>query len=125
MAKKIKVKLILEFRAAGMSRNLISNTRHMSKTFVSDVFHHADEMSISYDSIREKDEEDVYRMFYPDKYSVENMYKDPEYKYVHSELKRVGVTLKLLWMEYNERCNAEGTIPMGYTKYCDGYGSKW
>jgi len=122
MAKKIKVKLILELRAAGMSMNLIANTRHMSKTSVNDVFHHADEMSISYDSIREKDEEDVYRMFYPDKHSVENMYKDPDYKYVHSELKRIGVTLKLLWTEYGEKCNAEGTIPMGYTKYCDGYG---
>lgn len=122
MANKIKVKLVLELRAAGMSRNLISNTRHMSKTSVSDVFHHADEMSITYDSIKDKDEEDVYRMFYPDKHSIENMYKDPEYKYVHSELKRVGVTLKLLWKEYCDKCNSEGTIPMGYTRYCDGYG---
>ena len=96
MAHKIKVKLILELRASGMSRNIIADTRHMSRTSVSDVFHHADEMSITYDNVRDKDDEEVYRMFYPDKHSEENIYKDPDYKYVHSELKRVGVTLKLL-----------------------------
>ena len=123
MANKIKVKLILELRSAGMSRNIIADTRHMSRTSVSDVFHLADEMSITYNNIKDKDDEEVYRMLYPDKHSEENIYKDPEYICVHSELKRVGVTLKLLWSEYRDKCNTEGTIPMGYTKYCDGYGA--
>ncbi len=123
MANKIKVKHILELRSAGMSRNLIAETRHMSRTSVSDVFHLADEMSITYDNIKNKEDEEVYRMFYPDKHSEENIYKDPDYKNVHSELKRVGVTLKLLWSEYRDKCNTEGEIPMGYTKYCDGYGA--
>jgi transposase len=121
MANKIKVKLILELRASGMSRNMIADTRHMSRTSVSDVLHLADELSIIYDNVRDKDEEEVYQMFYPDKHSEEHIYKDPDYNYVHSELKRVGVTLKLLWNEYRDKCNIEGTIPMGYTKYCDGY----
>ena len=123
MANKIKVKLILELRSSGMSRNTIADTRHMSRTSVSDVFHLADEMSITYNSIKNKEGEEVYRMFYPDKHSEENIYKDPDYNYVHSELKRVGVTLKLLWSEYIDKCNTEGAIPMGYTKYCDGYGA--
>lgn len=123
MANKIKVKLILELRASRMSRNIIADTRHMSRTSVSDVFHLADEMSITYDNVRDKDEEEVYRMFYPDKHSEENIYKNPDYEYIHSELKRVGVTLKLLWSEYRDTCNTDGTIPMGYTKYCDGYGA--
>ena len=41
-------------------------------------------------------EEKVYRLFYPDKYVNETMYGEPDYEYVHNELKRVGVTLKLL-----------------------------
>ena len=40
---------------------------------------------------------------------------------MHQELKRVGVTLKLLWQEYQDQCRAAGSIPMGYTKYCKGY----
>src|SRR5660397_59537 len=86
MANKIKVKLILELRASGMSRNIIADTRHMSRTSASDVFHHADEMSITYDNVRDKDDEEVYRMFYPDKHSEKYIYKDPDYKYIHSEM---------------------------------------
>ena len=48
MANKINVKLILELRDAHMSRNGIASTRHMSRHSVSDVFHIADELGITY-----------------------------------------------------------------------------
>ena len=47
MAKKINVKLILELRSAGMGRNAIATSRHISKNSVGDVFHIADRMDIS------------------------------------------------------------------------------
>ena len=121
MAKKINVKLILELRGNGMGRNAIARTRHISVNSVGDVFHKADEHGISYEDVRDMDEDSVYRMFYPDKFVQESMYARPDYGYVHQELKRVGVTLKLLWQEYQDRCRAAGSIPMGYTKYCKGY----
>lgn len=89
MAKKINVKLILELRDAKMGRNAIASTRHMSRNSVSDVFHIADKLGISYQDICSLDEDTVYRMFYPDKHAVENMYQDPEYEMVHKELKKV------------------------------------
>lgn len=104
-----------------MGRNAIASTRHMSRNSVSDVFHIADKLGISYQDIQSLDEDSVYRMFYPDKHAAENMYQDPEYEAVHRELKKVGVTLKLLWEEYKDRCRASGTIAMGYTKFCEGY----
>jgi len=121
MAKKIKVKLILELRAAHMSRNQIADTRRMSKNSVSDVFHIADKLGISFRDIRDKDEEDVYRMFYPDKHAAESMYSQPNYDYMHTELKKVGVTLRPLWQEYCDRCSKENAISQGYTKFCEGY----
>ena len=121
MANKIKVKLILELRAAHMSRNSIASTRHISRNSVSDVFHTADKMSITFDNIKDMDEEDVYRMFYPDKHAEETMYTDPDYEYIHNELKEVGVTLKLLWQEYQDKCRKSGDICMGYTRFCKGY----
>lgn len=121
MANKIQVKLILELREAGLSRNSIAETRHMSRHSVSDVFHIADEKKITYADIRLLDENEVYRMFFPDKFAVENLYEDPDYDYVHLELKKTGVTLKLLWQEYQGRCLQSDLIPMGYTKYCEGY----
>lgn len=121
MDKKINVKLILELRSAGMGRNAIAASRHISKNSVGDVFHIADRMGISYGDIAQMDEDTVYRKFYPDKFVLENLYDKPDYEYVHQELKRTGVTLKLLWQEYQDKCRASGNIPMGYTKYCQGY----
>ena len=121
MANKINVKLILELRAAGLSRNVIASTRHISKHSVSDVMHIADEKGIAYDDVKLLPEEAVYRIFFPDKYAVEELYEQPDYEYVHQELKKVGVTLKLLWQEYQDKCNYSTRIPMGYTKFCNGY----
>ena len=31
------------------------------------------------------------------------------------------VTLKLLWQEYGDECKKKNVLPMGYTRYCEGY----
>ena len=121
MANKINVKLILEHRKANMSRNEIAATRHMSKSSVSEVIHLSDELGITYDDVTDVDADTVYRMFYPDKYATELLYTNPDYEYVHKELTRVGVNLKLLWNEYKDKCASAHTLPMGYTKFCSGY----
>lgn len=121
MANKINVKLILELRKANMSRNEIAATRHISKNSVSEVIHLSDDLGITYDDVADIDADTVYRMFYPDKYATESLYTDPDYEYVHKELTRVGVNLKLLWKEYKDKCASANTVPMGYTKFCSGY----
>lgn len=121
MADKINVKLILELRAAGLSRNAIAATRHISKHSVSDVMHISDEKDITYNDVKPLPEEVVYYMFFLDEFAVERLYEHPNYEYIHQELKRVGVTLKLLWQEYQNKCKSSDKIPMGYTKFCNGY----
>ena len=121
MARKINVKLIMELRDAGLSRSTIASTRHISRHSVSEVFNIADEKGIHYNDVRALEEPEVYRLFYPEKFANETMYGDPDYEHVHQELKRVGVTLKLLHEEYVERCERNGEIPMGKTKFNEGY----
>ena len=122
MANKIKVKLILELRESGMSQRSISTTRHMSRSSVSDVFRIANERKIQFSDVKKSSETEVYELFYPDKYSdLAQMYELPDYTDVHMELKRVGVTLKLLWQEYCALCKKRDTISIGYSKYCDDY----
>lgn len=121
MAKKIKVKLILELRAAQMSQRQIYKTRRMSQHSVSDVYKIADHLGITYNDVRDKTEEELYRMFYPSKYVTESLYKAPDYHYIHAELKKVGVNLKLLWREHKDHCISTGDLSMGYTKFCEGY----
>ena len=121
MANKINVKLIMELKAAGLSQNVIAKTRHISKRSISDVLNIAKEKQIFYDDIKDKSDSEVYILFYPDKFAVETMFKLPNYDYIHNELKRIGVTLKLLHQEYRDSCSNEGTIPVGYTKFTEGY----
>lgn len=37
----------------------------------------------------------MYRIIYPDKHQEEVMFEAPDYEYIHKELKKPGVTLKL------------------------------
>jgi transposase len=122
MANRIKVKLILELRDARMSQRSIAATRHMSRSSVSDVFSIASEKSICYSDVRDMTEDEVYQLFYPAKHADPGqMYCLPDYSGVHAELRKVGVTLKLLWQEYQADCINNGTLPVGYSKYCDDY----
>ena len=121
MARKICAKLILELRESGLSVNQIAQTRHISKHSVSDVFRIAQEQGIRFRDIQFMEPDEVYRLIYPDKHVNETMYAAPDYKNVHKSLGGTGVTLKLLWEEYQEKCREEETLPVGYTKFCNGY----
>ncbi|MBP8641019.1 MAG: IS21 family transposase [Oscillospiraceae bacterium] len=121
MARKIQVKTVLELRAAGMSQRQIASSRHMSKTSVSEVFRIAEERKVGFDDISELRPEEVYNLFFPEKFDVAALFASRDYEYVHHELSRTGVTLKLLWKEYRDKCANGATIPVGYTKFCSGY----
>lgn len=121
MARKIPAKLILEYRAMGLSRNLIAKTQRVGRSSVSDVLKRAEDMDLTYTDVVELSETEVYQKLFPDRHQSETLYDTSEYAYMHKELKRVGVTLKLLWKEYQDKCQAKGTISMGYTKFCRGY----
>ncbi len=122
MAKKINVKLILQLLDAGMSGNSIAATRHISKHSIGEVRDIAEEQNIHYSDVQNLSDAEAYSMFFPDRFAIETLFRDPDYEYVHKELKKVGVTLKLLWQEYKEKCHSENATPMGYTKFCEGYG---
>lgn len=122
MANKIKVKLILQLRDAHISQNSIAATRNMSKSSISEVCKIADDKQIRYADVENLSDDEVYQMFFPDKYTdLSRLYELPAYDQVHSELKKVGVTLKLLWKEYKAECQAKGCIAVGYSKYCEDY----
>ena len=120
MARKIKVRLILQLHADGLSQRDI--TAHgMSRSSVSTVLRIAEEKNITYEDIRDISDEELYRMFFPEKLTSEDIYEAPDFEYIHEELKRVGVTLSLLYKEYCDLCREKGTIAMGRTKFFDDY----
>lgn len=75
-------------------------------------------LGATYDDIRDKPDEKVYRMFYPNKHVLESLYSIPDHPYVHAELKQTSGNLKLLLNEYNDSCFQNHSFSLGYTKFC-------
>lgn len=122
MARKIRARLIMELREQGMSRRSIARTRHMSMDSVCEVLGIAEERGIRWEQVRDLPEDEVYRLFYPDRHVRESPFEEPDWDYVHKEMAKVGVNPRLLHDEYRERCAREHKVAMGYTRFCEGYG---
>jgi len=122
MARKIKAKLIMELREQGIARRSIATTRHMSLSSVCDVFNIADDKGIKWSDIQDMPEEQVYHLFYPDKHVREEVFEEPNWSYIHDEMAKVGVNLRLLHDEYKADCARRHKVAMGYTRFCQDYG---
>ncbi len=121
MAKKIPVKLVLQYRDQGFSRNAIAQTQKVGRSSVSDVFRRADALNLTYAAVEARTDQEVYRLLFPQRHQSEVLYVLPDYETIHEELQGVGVTLKLLWQEYLGRCKDASGIAVGYTKFCEDY----
>ena len=121
MARKIPVKLILELRAAKLSMRKIAAIRRISRHSVSEVFRIANERNIAYQDVKDMGDEELYQLFFPEKHFIETMFEEPDYAKIHQELKKVGVTLKLLWEEYTANCRSTGQLCIQYSQFCKLY----
>ena len=74
---------------------------HCASRKVKQVYDKADELAITYESIKDKSEIEVEEMF-GNKKEVNYYYERPNYEYIHNELLKPGVTVMLLWEEYVE-----------------------
>ena len=65
MPKKVSVKPILELRAAGISMRKIETLMHVSRHTISAIYKAADAYSISWDNVKDFDEDKIYEMLFP------------------------------------------------------------
>lgn len=121
MVRKIRAKLVLRLRAEGLSGRAIAAAHSMSRRSVLAVFAAADREGVSWDDIAQQDDDAVYALLFPGRGEHQSVYAQPDWAVTHSELSRVGVTLKLLHAEYLDRCETAGEPAMGYDRFCKGY----
>ncbi len=121
MPKKLSVKKIIELDNACMSGRDIAIALSISRNSVAEVLNTAKVLGLSWKEIERKEENEIYRLLFPNKFNLTTEYGPIDYDYVHSELKSVGVTLKMLWNDYLITCKNNGTLPCGYNKFCEGY----
>ena len=123
MANKIKAKLALQLREAGVSANKVYETHRISKKSQREVLEAASKLGITYADVADMPDDEVYRLLFPDRNNHVSVFEEPDWEYVHRELAKVGVTLQLLHLEYRDVCAENGKVAMGYDRFCKRYGA--
>ena len=102
MFKKTRVRQIVELLQKDLSNKVISEVLNVSRNSVARIRNKSDERRLEWDELLAMTDDELYRLFYPEKFKPKKSYTPVDYAYVHSELSKVGVTETLLWEEFAE-----------------------
>ena len=114
--RKIEEILRLKFEI-GLPHRAIAKSCGVSTSTVSEYVTHAKAAGLSWPLPEGLTAEQLEARLYPNKGSSRRQIAPPDWQYIHKELKRKGVTLSLLWVEYR-RAHPEG---YGYSQFCHRY----
>lgn len=113
-----KVREILRLRnECGLGVRQIARSLSIAHSTVGDVLQRAQAAGLGWPLPTELDEAALWARLYPGNLGRPRTRPEPDWEYVHRELRRPGVTLQLLWLEYKK------THPGGYqySRFCEGY----
>ena len=114
--RKIEEILRLKFEV-GLPHRAIAKSCGVSSSTVSEYVTHAKAAGLSWPLPEGMTAEQLEARLYPEKGLSRRKILQPDWKYVHKELKRKGVTLSLLWVEYRQ----EHLDGYGYSQFCQHY----
>src|ERR1700721_2640128 len=114
--RKIKEVLRLKFEAQ-LSHEKIAAATGMSKGAVTNAVQRAIQKGLAWPLPAALDEAGLEALMYRKPASPER-YAQPDYALMHQELKRKGVTLQLLWEDYEK---AYGESAYRYSQFCLHY----
>ncbi len=113
-----KIRDMLRLRLGeGLSIRQVSASLQMPFTTVSDHLRRAEDAGISW-PLPEFSDEELEELLFDKPAPPSERRALPEWSKIHSELRRPGVTLMLLWIEYKESHPDDG---LGYSQFCERY----
>ncbi|MHB8169618.1 MAG: IS21 family transposase [Thermoleophilia bacterium] len=111
-----KIKEILRLKALGLTNRQIAASVNAAHSTVNEYIRRAEVVGISWQSASQVDEAELQARLFK-KPQLPARRAEPDFAYINQELKRKGVTLKLLWQEYLDQ-NPDG---YRYTQFCHLY----
>ena len=115
--RKVREVLRLKY-ACGASDRVIARSVGTGRTAVAEYIRRAAVVGITWPIPAELDDTALERkLFAPAGYNPPRAKPLPDWHHIHSELRRRGVTLALLWQEYR----AVERDGYGYSRFCDLY----
>ena len=113
----IKRKRIVELLMEGCSQSEVCAALHCSKRDVSKLAKLVKDNGIDAEALAELTEDDLRQLVLPKTESEDNYIK-PDLDYIGRELKKTGVTRKLLWYEYINTTEQAGMEHYQYSQFC-------
>lgn len=101
-------KKVLQLNHEGKSQRMIASLMKISRHTISDILKTSELLGITYEASTKMSNEEIYNFLYPDQVNDFTAYLPPDYKKIHEELLKPGVTLSLLWLEYQEEAKSLG-----------------
>ena len=113
-----KYREIIRLNSLGLSQRQITESCHVSKKTVTKVLKKASELSLEWPLSEELTDAVLAQRMFPKQETSKSTRKMPNYEYVRKELRKNGVSKKLLWTEYLEDCRSTGEEPLMYSQFC-------
>ena len=114
-----KIKDVLRLRASGCSTRRIADSLGLGRTSTRNYLQRAAEAGLSWPEVQGLDEIALERRLFRQAGGAEDdPFALPDWADINRELKRSGVTLRLLWEEYRA-CHPDDGY--GYSAYCQRY----
>jgi transposase len=112
---------ILRLHSLGINQSGISKSLGCARKTVRKVLLRAKEVNLKWPLEDSLSDYEFEKLLFPEKTNNNSSKKEPELDYIHKELMKKGVTLKLLWSEYMEECRLSHEIPLMYSQFCKRY----
>ena len=111
-----KIKEVLRLRAQGLSDRKVARSVKVARTTVRRIRRRAEAAGLGWPLPEDLTESALEDLLFPP-HPPPGVYPRPipDWKYIHAELRRDGVTLQLLWLEYKE-AHPDG---FQYSRFCD------
>jgi transposase len=114
-----KMKEIMRLSASGLSQRQIARSLNLSKGTVSNYLKHAKKQGLDWSTVQDLEGKDIKETLVPKPLAEAcKIYTQPDCHWIYQELKRKGVTLKLLHEEY---CKQFPDNHYLYTQFCHYY----
>lgn len=110
-----KIREVLRLKADGFSKRRIAASLGISATAAMECVQRARRAGLKWPLPEDLSDEALEQRLYPPQPATKEQRPLPKWAEIHRELKRPGVTLQLLWLEYREQ-HPDG---YAYSRFCD------
>lgn len=113
----VKIREILRLQSLGISIRATAQSCRCSRNTVREVLRSAELHNLSWPLPQDMDDATLMKVIYPSVSMPKSRKPEPDYQYIHEELKRPHVNLRLLWTEFR----AQQPDGLAYSQFCNRY----